>query len=552
MTAAASNANARCTEVRNPRLSRPAETTVDPRALMLAAPPGGPDLLAGMPFAQPRHASQFSVDSRRPRRAAVQKMPANRSGSIGRLLGAAALAWTAPFAHAYVTVGPHGTYPTIQAGIDAALVAQDDQVRVEVKLCTDVHGFQYVCPYTENVNFSPQKNITVSGGWTTDLQSTYGDGTRTLVRGGGANAAVFTVLLTAATTTISGFDIDGTGTTPGPATRGLRLQAFGGQPSSLLRILGNRIRNFPLQTTGSFPSGGAALSAESYQQSEILIAGNSFESNTAAGANTSATFGGAAYLNAHAGGKITFNGNTLTGNYVSNANGGACRGGALYALAEGIGQPTRIDLKSNAYSGNSQLFCTSGATGDAAEVEATTASTIALEDEVWTSNNVPSDPGVYEVFMHASGNSAISAGNGVITHGTWGGLYAQADDASVAVIFNFTIADNPVLGYRGVGSGTQLWNTILWNDGTPYELDNGATFAYCLYASDPLFVNAPGGDYRLLSGSPAINAGSNVGGYALDLDGEPRPFTGDGIGIADIGAYENHDSDRIFLGNFEP
>ncbi len=49
---------------------------------------------------------------------------------------------------------------------------------------------------------------------------------------------------------------------------------------------------------------------------------------------------------------------------------------------------------------------------------------------------------------------------------------------------------------------------------------------------DPLFVNAPGGDYHLAAGSPAINAGTTVGAPSYDLDGAPRDAQ------PDIGAYE--------------
>jgi len=54
--------------------------------------------------------------------------------------------------------------------------------------------------------------------------------------------------------------------------------------------------------------------------------------------------------------------------------------------------------------------------------------------------------------------------------------------------------------------------------------------------SDPLFVNAAAGDYRLQTNSPCINAGTNQTGMAgaTDLDGRPRVIQG----IVDIGAYE--------------
>jgi hypothetical protein len=51
---------------------------------------------------------------------------------------------------------------------------------------------------------------------------------------------------------------------------------------------------------------------------------------------------------------------------------------------------------------------------------------------------------------------------------------------------------------------------------------------------DPQFVNPTTGDYRIRFGSPAINAGTNVGAPPYDRDGVVRP-QGNRV---DMGAYE--------------
>jgi hypothetical protein len=58
----------------------------------------------------------------------------------------------------------------------------------------------------------------------------------------------------------------------------------------------------------------------------------------------------------------------------------------------------------------------------------------------------------------------------------------------------------------------------------------------CIH-SDPLFVNAAGGNYRLQAGSPCIDRGNNSyvpAGVTTDLDGNPRIQNG----TVDLGAYE--------------
>jgi hypothetical protein len=57
---------------------------------------------------------------------------------------------------------------------------------------------------------------------------------------------------------------------------------------------------------------------------------------------------------------------------------------------------------------------------------------------------------------------------------------------------------------------------------------------------DPLFVDLANGDLRLQPCSPAINAGTNTGAPATDLDGNARPFNPYSFGsaVVDMGAYE--------------
>jgi hypothetical protein len=75
-----------------------------------------------------------------------------------------------------------------------------------------------------------------------------------------------------------------------------------------------------------------------------------------------------------------------------------------------------------------------------------------------------------------------------------------------------------------------------WSSGSSQIYTYLVTPAYtAMTEGDPLFVNAAAGDFRLLSGSAAIDAGTSSGAPVTDINGDTRP-AGNGI---DIGAYEN-------------
>ncbi|MBK9124770.1 MAG: hypothetical protein IPM16_16840 [Chloroflexi bacterium] len=153
-----------------------------------------------------------------------------------------------------------------------------------------------------------------------------------------------------------------------------------------------------------------------------------------------------------------------------------------------------------------------------------------------------------------AGNSAETSGGALSTL-----------ESTLVVLNNVTVSGN-YAGFQGgglyniYGSPIELNNSIVYGNEAGEYADIGGAFTATnsLVGVDPLFVapepasSAPttGGNYRLLAGSPAIDAGDNalVPIYlTTDLDGNPRIVDG----IVDIGAYEVQPVELLSNGGFE-
>ncbi len=125
---------------------------------------------------------------------------------------------------------------------------------------------------------------------------------------------------------------------------------------------------------------------------------------------------------------------------------------------------------------------------------------------------------------------------------------ANLDDASWGVsvymrdVTGYSVQNNIMLDCHAEsrkiegGSGVVDYNLVYHSNGA---MPSGTPAAqeHELWGVDPLLVGytgAHGGDYHLLAGSPAIDAGALLDMVTLDLDGVPRP---QGV-THDIGAYE--------------
>jgi hypothetical protein len=148
---------------------------------------------------------------------------------------------------------------------------------------------------------------------------------------------------------------------------------------------------------------------------------------------------------------------------------------------------------------------------------------------------------------NGNGNGGGVVG-GLLNNCVLAGNQARAGGgAAGGALNNCTIVNNSAIQYGGAAGGT-FNNCIIYNNTAP-NIASGNIYLvlnYCCttpltpngtgnFTNAPLFVNLAGGDFRLQSSSPCINAGNNSFiPDSTDLDGNPRIIGG----TVDIGAFE--------------
>lgn len=157
---------------------------------------------------------------------------------------------------------------------------------------------------------------------------------------------------------------------------------------------------------------------------------------------------------------------------------------------------------------------------------------------------------VHDILLSENGQRIgiqITGNNCVLSNNLINGLNSDSSGTGAGLsvtgsnnkILNNTIANNRTSAIDLLGTNTIVKNNISYGNDSEGITDYGSTGTVesnNLFGTNPLFVDAPSGDYRLGAGSPAIDAGvSTSPDVTADIDGIPRPQ-----GSAyDIGCYES-------------
>lgn len=168
-----------------------------------------------------------------------------------------------------------------------------------------------------------------------------------------------------------------------------------------------------------------------------------------------------------------------------------------------------------------------------------TTSQIGVNNNVVTSNKIFGNSATH---ANSKGGVLLSSGSGnvfynnLVYNNTYNGIQLS-NGADSTNVYNNTIYGNTGECVSAQGSGLLVKNNICWANSTNRIVGeatqtNNLCTTQCAVSSDPRFVNAAAGDFRLSAGSPAVDAGTFLGDVTTDSLGLLR------LGTPDLGAFE--------------
>jgi hypothetical protein len=161
-----------------------------------------------------------------------------------------------------------------------------------------------------------------------------------------------------------------------------------------------------------------------------------------------------------------------------------------------------------------------------------------IEDNIVVSYNVVDD---YQSFILCGNCSNFRVENNtvirVLNNGSWSGVFRFGRTYPASLRNNIFVVANAARVFEGRDTGTDLQmhdhNLFFGVDGTEEPQGKAVRLSDGEMVADPLFVDFANRDLHLRDGSPAIDAGINLG-HSIDFENRPVPS-----GFAqDMGAYE--------------
>ena len=428
-----------------------------------------------------------------------------------------------------LTVGPHGTYPTIQGALAGIVNGGVNELRIEAGTF-----MENVVIDTSTVVFY-EGELHISGGWDPAFATQTADPDLTVIDGNGVDRCLFLGLPpTSPNTKVSLANLTLTG---GEAMRGGGMY-FSASGNLRLEISDCLIdANTAEHTIG--PRGGGLYANMSGSGNSLWVHDSRIEHNVCTGG--SSALGGGAYVDISGFSPVTFERVRFVSNQVENDSEIRGAGLSLRVDAGAVGSVTDSDFVNN------QAISSASPTVTGTGIQ------VGVYDTGWAKvlrnklfiNSSQTGLG-NQLQLVASGAAQLRAGDTVVAGGDEG-VGASVRDTALLALTNLTSVNNTDHGlvfYIGDPTATaSVHNSVFYGNGTDLTLQQGAgTIAnsHNLVGVDPIFVNPAGFNFKLSAGSPAENAGTNSPPAGLgdaDCDGAVRVIAG----TVDMGAYEGID-----------
>ncbi|AKS41534.1 hypothetical protein WM2015_1160 [Wenzhouxiangella marina] len=438
-----------------------------------------------------------------------------------------------------LTVGPNGTYPSLQAALNVAQNnGEDDEIRIQAGL------LQTSATATLNENFF----LEIIGGWNSSFSSGVDDPSATELTGS-QSQRVLSLTINAGQVLVRNLTLADGSANVGGAGADIVVDGNASFELAQCRVL----RNAANASTGT--GGGGGVRIQQLGNSTAEVGQCLFAQNLVSGGTVS---GGGLLVTADDG---SFTGNGLT--FINNSAFGSvvARGGGLAVDVGGGGDPsatlTRLSVRNN------QVVSDAVSEGAGMRVinnPSASGPFVTIEGAEFRGNRRDgSATGASQLEVDAADGNVTLRSIAVVDGNNVSGLGIDAVSTAQVYAINTTAVNNDVDGirhedgsnntqtqYNAVAFGNGVAQFVFGDDGNGNNLSAGN-----IVAIDPGVIDFANGNYRLSTGSSAIDSCINapVGGIGLiDADFEARV-----VGTTvDCGAYEwSADQDQLFSDRFQ-